>query len=241
MPKRGAALSAREARWLAIDAQGLAPARPARVTPRHLLDVVRRLGAVQLDAINVVERTQYLVLFSRLGPYDKRAFNAFTGPGADVWEYWGHAASLQPAVDEPLFRWRYDIGGTYHPGPRVQARRDAWRAATADYVDAVLAEVRDRGPLTAAGLSDPRRRQGEWWGRRSVGRQALEYLFGRGILVGWRLPNFERAYDLRERALPQAILDAPTPNVDDAHRALLLKAAAAYGVATAADLPATTC
>ncbi len=229
-------LSAQEARWLAIEAQGLASPRPARVTRRHVLDAVRRLGALQLDAINVVDRTQYLVLFARLGAYDKAALHDLIGPQTEVWEYWGHAASLQPVTDEPLFRWRYDIGGTYHPGPRVQARKDAWRAANADYIDAVLDEVRERGPLSARQLSDPRPRSGEWWGRRSVGRQALEYLFGHGVLTGWRLPSFEQVYDLRERALPRSVLDAPTPSVDAAHRALLLKAAAAYGVATTADL-----
>src|SRR5690606_6227298 len=110
------------------------------------------------------------------------------------------------------------------------ARQAAWVAEHADYLDAVRAEVRERGPLTAGELSDPRRRDGEWWGRRSLGRQALEHLFFAGEVAGWRNAGFERVYDLTERVLPPEVLASPTPSVEDAHRALLLRAAGALGV-----------
>jgi uncharacterized protein YcaQ len=90
--------------------------------------------------------------------------------------------------------------------------------------------------LSAAMLDEPRRRDGEWWGRRSVGRQALEHLFERGQLAAWRTPSFERVYDLPERTLPAEVLAAPTPTVEDAQRALLSLAADALGVATVRDL-----
>ena len=238
MTKRNAGISAREARWLAVDAQGLGRSRPTtrRVTAARLEALARSLGSVQLDAINVLERTQFLIPFSRLGTYDRTLLHQLTGPGRPLWEYWGHAASLQPVEDEPLFRWRYEVGGTYVPGPTVRARVDAWVAAHADYLAAVLEEVRTRGPLTAGQLTDPRRRDGEWWGRRSVGRQALEWLFSKGTLSAWRTPTFERVYDLPERVLPEAVRSQPTPTVEEAHRTLLLKAARAYGVGTVADL-----
>lgn len=229
-------LTAREARWLALEGQGVSSPRPRRIDTTRLLNTARTIGAVQLDAINVLERTQFLVMFSRLGPYDRDAFHGLTKPSAGLWEYWGHAASLQPVEHEPLFRWRYQIGGGYEPGSTVEARMDAWRAATAEYATRLLEEVRDRGPLTAAQLTDPRRRQGEWWDRRSLGRQVLEDLFGRGILSAWRTASFERVYDLRERVLPDAVLAEPTPSTEEAQRSLVLDAARAYGVATAADL-----
>jgi uncharacterized protein YcaQ len=141
-----------------------------------------------------------------------------------------------PADDEPLFRWRYDHGGTHVHGPVVQARVDAWEAHSAEDLAAVMEEVRERGPLTAAQLSDPRRRDGAWWDRRSAGRQALTRLHGRGRLATWRLPSFEAAYDLTERVLPPETLARPTPAVGDALSALLLKAARASGVATVKDL-----
>lgn len=230
-------LSNREARWLAIAAQGLGTSRTATAPSRRRLGAtVAALGTVQLDAINVVERTQLLVLFSRLGAYDRRRFDALTGPRGELVEYWGHAASLIPAVHEPLLRWRKaEFRGEGEPSAR-QRRWRAWEHEHADYLAAILDEVRDRGPLAASQLSDPRRRDGEWWDRRSLGRQAMELLFAEGRLVGWRTPGFERVYDLPERGLPEAVLATPTPDPDEAHRQLLLISARAHGVGTVSDL-----
>jgi uncharacterized protein YcaQ len=234
-------ISNREARWLAIGAQGLGSPRrspagrqPGPATLRRLLDQV---GTIQLDAVNVLERTQYLVPFSRIGPYDPAALRGLTGPGGDWFEYWGHAASLLPIELYPLFRsrmesWRNDQVDS----PVVQERRRQWRKTHAVYLARVLDEVAERGPLTASKLSDPRRRSGAWWDRRSDGRRALEMLFGDGVLAAWRNSGFERVYDLSERVIPQPVADLPVPSLDEAQRELILVAARCLGVGTVADL-----
>jgi uncharacterized protein YcaQ len=227
-------LSAKEARWLALEAQGLGrPRRRGRVTASQVEAQCHDLGVVQLDAINVLERTQFVVLFSRLGAYDVGTLHGLTGPGGSLWEFWGHAASLLPMTTQPLHRWRT---GAYHGGDVVQARRRAWFDEHADYIAAVHDEIRDRGPLAASQLSDPRRRDGEWWNRRSVGRQALEWLFNAGEVAAWRTPSFERVYDLPERVIPAEVLAQPTPPVEEAHRQLLVRAATQLGVGTVNDL-----
>jgi uncharacterized protein YcaQ len=229
-------MSVREARWLAVDAQGLGRPRPkGRIGRSHLRSVFAALGTIQLDAVNVVERTQFLVPFSRLGSYDKESLHEMSRPGGEVFEYWGHAASLLPLAKHPLFRWRMEQHGL-SGGPRYEARRLAWREAHGDYLAQIFDEVRERGPLAASQLTDPRRRQGEWWGRRSVGRQALEWLFTRGELAAWRAPNFERVYDLPERVIPAEVLAQPAAPEREAHRQLLAEAARSLGVATIADL-----
>ena len=136
-----------------------------------------QLGTIQLDAVNVLERTQFLVPFSRLGSYDPAVLLAFSGPGGHWFEYWGHAASLLPVELQPLFRWRMERSrqGPASSNAGARERRRAWRAAHADYMAAVLAEVTEVGPLAASQLSEPRRRTGEWWDRRSLGRLGLEY------------------------------------------------------------------
>jgi uncharacterized protein YcaQ len=196
------------------------------------------MGTIQVDAINVLARTQFLVLFSRLGDYDVGHLHTLTAPPKPprLFEYWGHAASLLPVERQPLFRWRMAGAGPWGHSEAYAQRVEAWRADHATYIDAVLAEVRARGPLTAGQLTDPRRQDGEWWDRRSVGRQALEWLFHRGDVVGWRTPSFERVYDLPERVLPPEVLAAPTPAPEEAHRQLLLLAARSHGVGTARDL-----
>jgi hypothetical protein len=199
----------------------------------HLLD---RLGTLQLDAVNVLERTQFIVPFSRIGAYDPAVLRGLTGPRGRWFEYWGHAASVLPTESYPLFRWRMDQWSSDGAEGPAMARRQAWRAEHADYLAAVLEEVAEAGPLAASQLSDPRRRAGEWWERRSDGRRALELLFGAGVLAGWRSANFERVYDLTERVIPSAVLDLPVPTAEDAQRELLSTAARCLGVATVADL-----
>ena len=235
--RAGSVVSSREARWLAIDAQGLARPRPkSPVGRRHVRSAVDAVGQIQLDAINVVARTQFLVLFSRLGPYDVGLLHDLTGPGAELFEYWGHAASLLPMSRQPLFRWRMQQHGTHGDSPTHSARSEAFHAGHSDYIDSVFREVRERGPLAAAQLEDPRRRNGEWWDRRSLGRVALEYLFAKGDLAAWRTPSFERVYDVPERVIPAAVRALPTPTKDEAQRRLLVLAARSLGVATVRDL-----
>ena len=234
-------LSNQEARWLAIGAQGLGTPRrsrggrpPGAAQLSRLLD---RVGTIQLDAVNVLARTQFLVPFSRIGSYDPAALRGLSGPKGRCFEYWGHAASLLPSEMYPLFRWRMDRwSNDLIDGPTVQQRRLEWRAEHADYLAAVLRDVTERGPLTAAQLSDPRRRRGEWWARRSDGRRALELLFGDGVLAAWRSATFERVYDLTERVISPAVLDLPAPSAEEAQRELIAIAARCMGVATVADL-----
>jgi uncharacterized protein YcaQ len=235
----GSVLSTDEARWLALEAQGLGRPRPKRAPGRAaLLGAIGGMGMVQLDAINVLERTQFVTLFSRLGAYDRSRFHTLSGPGRELFEYWGRVAALLPVERQPLFRWRMAKGTVHGEGSKWKAVMERWRADHADYLATVLAEVRERGPLSAGDLTDPRRRDGEWWGRRSVGRQALEDLALRGELVGWRSPSFERIYDVPERVLPAEVLAQPTPTTEGAHRELLQLAAGSLGVATGADLAA---
>jgi hypothetical protein len=233
-------LSNRQARWLAIGAQGLgSPRREGAPPPRakklgRLLD---QIGTIQLDAVNVLARTQLLVPYSRVGPYDPADLLGLTGPGGPWFEYWGHAASLLPTAMYPLFRtrmekWRADLVDS----PTSQERRRAWRQAHTGYLAAVLDEVRERGALTAGQLSDPRRRTGVWWERQSDGRRALEFLFADGELAAWRSPSFERVYDLTERVIPPSVLELPAPDHEASQRELLVLAAGHLGVGTVADL-----
>jgi uncharacterized protein YcaQ len=207
------------------------------VALRHLRQAIGAVGIVQLDAISVVARTQFLVLFSRVGSYPQALLHQMTGPGRELFECAGYRAALMPMLYQPLLRWQTAGFLTGYGGNPARASRwSAYHHANADYIDSVRREVAERGPLTAARLSDPRRRSGAWWERRSDGRRALEFLFSRGELGAWRTASFERMYDLLERVIPPSVLALPTPGSDDAQRALVEAAARSLGVATAADL-----
>lgn len=228
-------VSARQARRIALAAQGFAVPRPAAAPERRQLRrMVDRLGLLQIDSVNVLVRAHYLPPFSRLGPYAPRLIDeaAYDGRRRTLFEYWGHEASLLPIALHPLLRWRMARAqqgqGIYGGLARFGRERRA-------FIDAVLAEVGARGPLRASELSDGGRGRGSWWGW-SDGKRALEWLFWAGLVTTATRRGFERIYDLPERALPRAPLSAPTPPVEEAQRELLRIAARALGIATEADL-----
>jgi uncharacterized protein YcaQ len=226
------ALSIDEARRIAVAAQGFT-AREVEATRADMLRTIRRIGLLQLDSVNVLVRSHYLPLYSRLGPYAVETLDAFSHkrPRA-LFEYWGHEASLIPVEYHPLFRWRMDearSGKGVWGGPSRLARERP------DFIAAVMNEIAERGPIGAGELSDGGKSTGNWWGW-SDGKRAVEYLFWTGQLTAAGRRGFERLYDLPERAIPARILNAAAVPRDDAQRALLEIAAAAFGVATEADL-----
>jgi uncharacterized protein YcaQ len=227
-------LSAREARRLALAAQGFGKAPPASPGRTDLLKLVRRLGVVQMDSVNVLARSHYLPFHSRLGAYPRDALEDLAwGARPGLFEYWMHEASLASLEVQPLMRWRMED---------ARAGVGVWRGVAAflrthgDFIDRVLAEIRDRGPLSAAELGLGARGAGGWWGW-SEGKRALECLFWTGRLTtAARRGAFERIYGLPEQVHPPSLLTAPPPDRGEAQRALLRIAARAQGVATEADL-----
>lgn len=219
-------LSLAEARRLAIAAQGFGNRGP-------LLKTIKQIGLLQLDSVNVLVRSHYLPLFSRLGPYDTAALDKLSQKAPrQLFEYWGHEASLIPITYHPLFRWRMQQAREGRGGWQGPARLARERP---DFIKAVMQEIADRGPLGAGELEQGGKSTGNWWGW-SDGKRALEWLFWTGQLTSAGRRGFERLYCLPERVIPDAILSAPTPTREDANRELLRIAARAHGVATEFDL-----
>jgi uncharacterized protein YcaQ len=222
-------LSANDARRLAVWAQGLSvPAPPSFARSAGVPGVLRGLGAVQLDTISVLARSHELVPYARLGavgrPAVEAAYWAPTGAAAVAFEYWSHAACLLPIESWPLYAAvRRQLAARQHPRRRMGA---ASRAA-------VLAALRDRGPLTATELGGAKR-GGVWWDWSDV-KIAAEDLFRWGDVVVTRRVGWRRVYDLPSRAIPSSLLEV---SLSDAEclRLLIEAAGAALGVATAADL-----
>jgi uncharacterized protein YcaQ len=229
-------LSSAEARRVALAAQGFGQKRPEGVVSQaHLRRVIERLALHQIDSVNVLVRAHYLPLFSRLGAYPRALLDeAAWGPKSKrrLFEYWAHEASLLPLDVQPLLRWRMDRAAR---GIGVWTNVKPFAAERRAEADALLKRISDHGPVAASDVAETRG-QGGWWGW-SETKQALEYLFWSGqITTATRRTSFERVYDLPERVLPRAILDAPTPVEADAQRALIARGARALGVATASDL-----
>ena len=228
-------LSLKEARRIALAAQGFGAPRPERPAAAHLRKTLDRLGLFQIDSVNVLARAHYLPAFSRLGGYDRALLERDAwGPKRQrrIFEYWAHEASLLPLDLHPLLRWRMARAERGEIGYRALKRFAAERRSEAQ---AVLDRIAAEGPLAAADFENGSSKSG-WW-EWSHTKHALEWLFWSGkITTGTRRGSFARVYDLPERVLPGAILDLPTPDAASAQRALIERSARALGIGTAADL-----
>jgi uncharacterized protein YcaQ len=224
-------LSIDSARRVALAAQGFGSPRPVgRVDRRHVRRMFDRVQVLQVDSVNVLVRAQELPLFARLGPHSRDLLPRMLDDG-ELFEYWGHQASLLPVRLHPLFRWRMEKAAFGH----ASGHAATFARERPEFIEATYADVVARGPVTASQLAPERKRRGSWWDWDDV-KIALEYLFWCGRVTARRGRNFERMYVVPERVIPADVLALPSPDEPDAKRELLLLAARAHGVATAADL-----
>jgi uncharacterized protein YcaQ len=219
-------LSAAEARRLALASLGFAAKKPARAGAAQVRATAARLGAIQIDSVNVLARAHYLPTFSRYGPYPASALDDLAHGRRELFEYWGHAACFLPIDLYPLMRWR------------MENQTDGWSGLSKrqrSFHEAVYREIEERGPLSAREVSIAGKSTGPWWGW-SEGKLALELLFAQGRVAVAGRRNFERIYDLPERVVPEHVLRAPAVAAAEAKKALIVRAARAMGVGTAKDI-----
>jgi uncharacterized protein len=210
-------------RRLVIAAQGYAP-RSRAGSVRDVEETIHRLSCVQLDSISAVERSHRIVLSSRAGSYRAGTVGRLLGAGR-VFEYWAHEACLLPVDDWPLFasqmrsggrRWYGDVGET-HP----------------HLAQEILDEIRARGPLGSRHFEGAA--EGGMWNWKPA-KAMLDRLWNHGDLVIAGRQGFQRLYDLPERVLPRAVLDAPHPAERERLRELTLRAVRARGALTEAGV-----
>ncbi len=220
-------LSADEARRLALSSLGFGP-RPAKAGVGDLRRMAKRLNAIQIDSVNVLARAHYVPAFSRLGPYPTAALDTLAYDKRELFEYFAHAACYVPMTLHPLFRWRMQslAHADYYAGASKQVR---------SYIESVYDHVVANGPVTAGELPKAGKSTGNWWGW-SDGKRAIETLFRLGRVTVASRRNFARLYDIPDRVISKQILDAPTPDADDARKQLLVLAARALGVGAASDI-----
>lgn len=227
-PTKRITLSLPRARRLALRAQLLdGPGR----TPKGkegVGRVVEHLGYVQIDTLAVVERAHHHTLWTRCPGYEAATLDELHGRDRRVFEYWGHAASYLPMSD-----YRY-----YIPGMRAFPW-GAWMKRLferhKDVMAAVLARVEKEGPLRAADFKAPKGRKGSGWWDWKPAKVALELLMGQGRLMVAERRNFQRVYDLTERALPPGV-DTSVPDDDELGRFVVRRALRAHGVASRREI-----
>jgi uncharacterized protein YcaQ len=184
-------VSVEEARRIAVRAQLLDG------SATDVLSTVRRLGFLQLDPIATVAPPQQLVLWSRLGPFDRTELDRLLWEERKLVEW---NAFLYPFEDLPLLKAR--MRRRDRP---LDRRLSAYLKENASYRRYVLRELERRGPLLSREIEDHKptgREAHRWWGERKMGLM-LGVLNARGevAVVGRR--GKQRLWDLAERWYPE--------------------------------------
>lgn len=182
---------------------------------------IRRLGCVQLDSISTVGRAHRLTLTARVGAYPEATVSRLL-KGGRVFEYWAHEACLVPIEDYPLFKRRMEHlrerhwwGRKHDHDPEVKER--------------VLDALRTNGALPTRFFEGGG--GGGMWNWKPE-KRILEDLFAAGEVVVSGREGFQRLYDLPERVIPRAQLEAPTPSEDEFRSGYVLRAVQGRGALT---------
>lgn len=213
-----------QARALMLAAQGLLTPLDHPAAKPDVLACIRQMSALQIDTINVVARSPYLVLFSRLGSYDSRWLEELLAEG-DLFEHWSHAACFLPIEDFALYRRRmWDDMRGWHK---------TWIHTHPEVVNLVLERIHSEGALRSADFVAKKPQPGGWWNWKTE-KMALEQLFTTGELLVDRRHNFQRIYDLRERVLQKRLPawdDSDVPSMEQVTDQLALRTVQVLGLA----------
>jgi len=195
---------------------------------RGTLTTIRRLGYVQIDTINVVERAHHHVLWSRVPGYRTEMLDGLQR-GRKVFEYLAHAMCYLPTAD-----YRYYRG--HMVGFAVKSKwYGHYYKKYGKLAEEVLERIKTEGPLAAGDFGDTRnRKRGTWWDWKPA-KVALEMLFYRGDLMVAERRNFQRIYDLASRVLPKGI-DLSLPEEAERKSFFVRRALEALGLATERDI-----
>ncbi|MBV7596403.1 winged helix-turn-helix domain-containing protein [Aeromonas sp. sia0103] len=188
-------LSLQDARHLQLAAQGLLTPPKRKAGPADLLACIRRMALLQIDTIQVVARSPYLVLFSRLGHYDPAWLDQLLARG-DIFEYWAHEACFIPREDYRLLRHRM-----LDPAAMGWKFSAQWLKTHGDEIEQIVERIRQQGPVRAADFERKGQKGNGWWDWKPEKRH-LEVLFTAGRLMVSERRNFQRVYDLAERVRP---------------------------------------
>jgi len=212
------------ARSLHLHAQQLLTPPVKSPDKAAVLHCIRQMSALQIDTINVVARSPYLVLWSRLGSYQQNWLNELLAEGK-LFEYWSHEACFLPIEDFPHYRHR--MLSPDELGWKFNAR---WLQEHASDVTKVYEHIRQHGAVRSIDFERQNNSASGWWDWKPE-KRSLEVLFTTGQLMVSSRHHFQRTYDLRERVLPHWDDNMHLPDKAESEQSMVLSAVKALGIA----------
>jgi len=186
-------ISNEAARGLWLDAHGLAQAPVGAPAP---IQIIRNLGFVQLDTIQVVSRAHHHILWSRNQTYREPALDKLLRQ-RKVFEHFTHDASVLPIEMLPLWRRQFD---------RMRIKAERWSGyvgkAEKGLADEVLKRIQDEGALCTRDFDTQIEGPRAMW-QRPPHKKVLDYLWYAGALATCHRDGFTKYYDLAERVFPE--------------------------------------
>ena len=198
MPLPSDFLSLAQAQHLHLHAQGLAYAPAAKASPARLVKAIEQMRLLQIDTINVVNRSPYLVLYSRLGHFPLRWLEQVLAQGK-IFEVWAHEASF--AITTDFAELHANLNDRSHFGQRLAQKAIALHGPQ---MQLLLEHIHANGPVRSSDFERPldvERPKAGWWSWKAEKRW-LEAWFATGKLMVAQRDKFQRVYDLTERVHP---------------------------------------
>ena len=221
-------IPARAAAALFLERQHLEAPRSRPLTTARLRRFAEDTGGIQLDSVNVVDRAHYLAVWSRFGPYDRKAFDRLVHGHRHFFEYWAHAACLVPVSALPAWRRAMRDYQIKHQG---WAR---WLRKNGRVLKRVRETIEANGPMSSGDFDSKRPGRKGWWSWSPV-HHALHHLWMTGALTVESRRHFTKRFDLLERAVPAARNGEPV-SPEEFARWHVAQSLHAMGAATEKDL-----
>ncbi|MZR29664.1 DNA glycosylase AlkZ-like family protein [Sneathiella litorea] len=186
-------ISNKEARQLWLSSQGLGDAPTG---PLDVLGIIKKLGFVQLDTIQVVSRAHHHILWSRNQHYREPMLDQLLGQDRSIFEHFTHDASVIPMDYLPMWRRQFRR-------KKEQMDRPGWLKNPPDKSirKAILERIRKEGPLSTHAFDTKAVGEKKMWSR-PPHKLALDYMWYSGELATCHRANFTKFYDLAERVFP---------------------------------------
>lgn len=187
--------------WLSSHLLSQAPTGPLDV-----MQIIRKIGFVQLDTIQVVARAHHHILWSRNQNYREAMFDPLLAKHRDVFEHYTHDASVLPMEMLPYWRRQFDR-------KREMIDRASWFSNMLDEEGRqdIKDRIRDEGALSTHAFDTKRRDPKVVWSR-PPHKLALDYMWYAGELATCYRENFKKYYNLPERVFPEKLLNQSVPD-----------------------------
>jgi uncharacterized protein YcaQ len=185
-------LTKTQARQIWLRAQRLQTSAPFGEGPQATTAAVEHLGYVQIDTINVIERSHHHILWTRIPNYRRADLRQAQSVDRSVFEYWTHALSYVPARDLRFFL----------PAMKRHKREGHKWLSSVKPADLrkVLRLIRRDGALTIRDIDDDVLTEKEHlWASRKPSKRALQLAFYTGVLTVSERNGMLKTYDLMAR------------------------------------------